>query len=173
MTRRRNVATIDHRTLPSPPALRSLRNRCRRPRSPIARSTAERNGLDPSEPSASSSKEPKKLLAETKDIASDDLARRFNAETRVSLAAFKLGADGNAWLRPRRRTALWTRSMIGNADNIGSNEQISVHRHQRGRQGLVDRRRESGSRARCRQVRQGHRTTAAPTCSACTTSSSR
>ena len=40
------------------------------------------------------------------------------------LAAFKLGADGNVWAR-QEDNGSWTRTMIGQADDIGTSEQIS------------------------------------------------
>ncbi len=40
------------------------------------------------------------------------------------LAAFKLGADGNVWAR-QEDNGTWTRTMIGQADDIGTTEQIS------------------------------------------------
>ena len=40
------------------------------------------------------------------------------------LAAFKLGADGNVWAR-QEDNGTWTRTMIGQADDIGTSEQIS------------------------------------------------
>ena len=40
------------------------------------------------------------------------------------LSAFKLGADGNVWAR-QEDNGTWTRTMIGQADDIGTSEQIS------------------------------------------------
>lgn len=51
------------------------------------------------------------------------VSSEINADSGV-LAAFKLGADGNAWLK-RHEDGTWTRSMIGTADNIGGSDQIS------------------------------------------------
>ncbi|GAB5497219.1 MAG: hypothetical protein Phyf2KO_22990 [Phycisphaerales bacterium] len=67
-------------------------------------------------------KRAQELLAETNSVELT-ISSEINAETGV-LAAFKLGADGNAWLR-RNEDGTWKRSMIGNADNIGGSDQIS------------------------------------------------
>ncbi|RNC82636.1 MAG: hypothetical protein ED559_12920 [Phycisphaera sp.] len=67
-------------------------------------------------------KRAQELLGETNTVELT-ISSEINADTGV-LAAFKLGADGNAWLR-RNEAGTWTRTMIGNADNIGGSEQIS------------------------------------------------
>lgn len=67
-------------------------------------------------------KRAQELLGETNTVELT-VSSEINADSGV-LAAFKLGADGNAWLR-RNENGIWTRAMIGNADNIGGSDQIS------------------------------------------------
>lgn len=119
MTRRRNVATLALSLTFVAGAAQSQES-MPPPAQPDRPSTAERNGLD--ERAVGIFLAAQEALAETKDIAVT-IRSEIQAES-GPLAAFKLGADGNAWIR-QEEGGLWTRSMIGHSDEIGSNEQLA------------------------------------------------
>lgn len=83
-------------------------------------SRAERAGLD--ERAVDIITQAQQALEETTDITVT-IRSEIHAES-GPLAAFKLGADGNAWLR-QDEPGKWTRSMTGTADEIGANGQLS------------------------------------------------
>jgi hypothetical protein len=119
MTRRRHVAQIAL-TFALIAGTSQSQESMPPPAEPERPTRAERAGLD--ERAFDILTSAQEALAETKDIGLT-IRSEIHAES-GPLAAFKLGADGNAWLR-QEEGGQWTRSMVGTADEIGAGGQLS------------------------------------------------